>query len=227
MPLPPMYFPVYPWQFRLPEPGLHAQPLLQTPPTFHLEGLHTVQWIFSDTSKLSTTVSGDHQPFALRNFDSGAFIPHLPLPLSAGPFLLDTLNHSKYVTLFHQPNVQLDGSAVGVFFWAFAPPWRCLELKLPLPKFLAKRSAGGAYRKAKQAEERVESARKKLTALEDELASADLSPDQDAAIRRKIRGEEKKFAQHRETKRKQTAAYEDAQRMVQDVNDDAASPEPA
>jgi hypothetical protein len=56
MPLPPMFFAIYQLHFRLPEPGLHAQPLVQTPPMFHLEGLHTVQWLMSKMDGLSQTV---------------------------------------------------------------------------------------------------------------------------------------------------------------------------
>jgi hypothetical protein len=151
MPMPPLYFPVYQFHFRLPEPGLHANPLLQTPPVPHVEGLHTLQWIKPDTNKFTTTVKGDGQLFALRNHDSGAFIPHIATAPPVGPFLVDTLQHSKYQVIFHQPNVELDGGAIGIFQWVIAPPWRCMELKLPLPKFMAKLGRAGAARKAEKA----------------------------------------------------------------------------
>ncbi|MEY2929921.1 MAG: hypothetical protein RL033_670, partial [Pseudomonadota bacterium] len=48
MPLPPAYHPVYNLHVRLPEPSLHANPLIQTPPIPHLEGLHLIQWVMSD-----------------------------------------------------------------------------------------------------------------------------------------------------------------------------------
>lgn len=161
MPFPPAYSPVYHLHVRLlPEPSLHANPLIQTPPIPHLEGLHTIRWA-SEPKRLSTTVLGDGLRFAFKDHDSGRLIPHLPLPLMAGPFLLDTLEGSKYQILFHQPNVLLDGSAAGIFQWGVAPPWRCIEVRLPLPRFLAKAGRSAAARGAR---ERVDAAKKQLAA---------------------------------------------------------------
>lgn len=160
---PPLYFPVYQFHFRLLDPGLHANPLLQTPPVPHAEGLHTLQWLLPSSNKLTATVKGDGQLFALRNHDSGAFIPHIPTPPMAGPFLLDTLQNSKYQVIFHQPNVELDGTAIGIFQWVIAPPWRCFEIKLPLPKFMAKLGRAGAARKAEAAA--VKAAKKSAAAV--------------------------------------------------------------
>lgn len=163
MPLPPAYNPVYNLHVRLiPEPSIHANPLLQTPPVPHLEGLHTIQWL-SQPKLFSSTVRGDCLRFAFKDHDSGRLIPHVPLPVMAGPFLLDTLEGSKYQILFHQPNVLLDGVAVGVFQWGIAPPWRCIEVSPPLPRFLAR--AGRAAR-ARGALGRIEGVKKKLAAGE-------------------------------------------------------------
>jgi hypothetical protein len=163
VPLPPFYFPVYQFHFRLLDPGLHANPLIQTPPIPHLEGLHTLQWLMPSSNKFTTTVKGDGQLFALRNHDSGAFIPHVPTAPLVGPFLVDTLQNSKYQVIFHQPNVELDGTAVGIFQWVLAPPWRCMELKLPLPRFMAKLGRAGAARKAEEAA--AKAAKKSAAAL--------------------------------------------------------------
>ncbi len=164
MPWPPAYNPVYHLHVRLPEPSLHANPLLQTPPVPHLEGLHTIQWLMSEPRQLSSTVFGDGLRFAFKDHDSGKLIPHLPVPLMAGPFLLDTLQGSKYKILFHQPNVLLDGGTAGVFQWGIAPPWRCIELRLPLPSFLAKAGRAAAARGSLK---RLAGAQKKLAAAQD------------------------------------------------------------
>jgi len=218
MPLPPMYFPVYPLHLRLLDLGLHANPLLQTPPTPHLEGLHPVLWVISDEGKLSSTVSGDYQRFALRNYDSGAWIPHLPVPVSAGPFLLDTWNDSKYVILFHQPNVQMDGSAVGVFCWGAAPPFYCFELKLPLPKFLAKRSVGGAARKAQRAAARALSAQERIGQLQDALRRDDIGPEEYHATEQKIAAEKKALPEHVAVVNEEADASPDARKFADDVD---------
>jgi hypothetical protein len=148
MPLPPFYFPIYQFHFRLPEPGLHAQPWIETPPMPHIEGLHTIQWLDSDVSKLTTTIKGDFQTVALRNYDTGKLIPHVPVPPMLGPHLLDTLKESRYMALFHQPNVRMDKQQVAIFFWVLSAPWRCNEIKLPLPRFLQRRMASVARQKA-------------------------------------------------------------------------------
>jgi len=143
MAIPPMYFPIYNLHFRLPEPGLHAHPLLGTPPVPHIEGLQTVQWLKEDKEHLTKTVKGDHLKFALRNHDTGKLIPHIPIPPMAGPKLLETLKKSQYLAIFHQAKVTMDkdGKAVGIFFWGLAPTWRCFEIPLPIPPFLAKLAA--------------------------------------------------------------------------------------
>jgi hypothetical protein len=148
MPLPPFYYPIYQLHFRLPEPGLHAQPWIETPPMPHVEGIHTIQWLGSDLSKLTTSVKADFQTVALRNYDTGKLIPHLPVPPMLGPHLLDTLKESRYMALFHQPNVEFDKQQVAIFFWLLAAPWRCNEIKLPLPRFLQRRMAAVARAKA-------------------------------------------------------------------------------
>lgn len=147
---PPLYYPVYQWHVRLPEPSLHANPLLQTPPVVHWEGLHTIRWLLSNPQQLTSSVLGDCQPLALKDHDSGKLIPHLPVPPVSGPFLLDTLQGSKYQVLFHQPNVLLDGQPVGVFQWGIAPPWRCVELRVPLPRSLRRAGRAAAIRGSKQ-----------------------------------------------------------------------------
>src|ERR1043165_5874409 len=148
------FFAVYQLHFRLPEPGLHAQPLVQTPPMMHLEGLHTVQWLMSKMDTMSTTVRGDCMRFALKDHDSSMLIPHVPIPLTAGPFLLDTIKNSKYVVLPHHPNVKLDKKEVGIFFWLIASPWRFIEF--PAPKFVNKLTAKGVMRgRAKAAAQRM------------------------------------------------------------------------
>jgi len=219
MPLPPNYYPVYPFQVRLPEPGFHANPIIQTPPMWHVEGLHFLRWAFTDQSKLTTTVSGDYQSFALRNFDTGSMIPHLPLPLTAGPFLAETWSNSKYVILFHQPNVQMDGKPVGVFFWGAAPPWRCFELKLPIPKFLAKRSVGAAARKAQRAAARAVSAQERIGKLEEALRSDDIGPEEYHATEQKIAAEKKALPEHMTAVHKEAEAYPDARKFADDVDE--------
>lgn len=185
---PPAYYPVYHLHFRLPEPSLHANPLIQTPPIPHMEGSHLIQWAMSDERKLSSTVRGDSQRFALKDYDTGKFIPHLPIPLMAGPFLLETLTGSKYQVLFHQPNVLLDGQAVGVFQWGIAPPWRCIELKLPLPKFLARAGRASAARvkpkRLSDAGEQIDKAWKAEKAAESAWESADSLKKGMAAVER-------------------------------------------
>ena len=160
MPLPPMYFPIYNLHFRLPEPGLHAQPLIGTPPMPHMEGLHLVQWILSDQTKLTTTVLGDSLRFAVKDYDTGKLIPHIPMPVMAGPFLVDTIMNSQYLALFNQPDVKLEGTPVGVFFWGAAPTWRCLEIKLPFPPLLGKKMR--ELGKAGRARKAVADAKKRL-----------------------------------------------------------------
>ena len=181
MPLPPMYFPVYQFHIRLMDPSLHAQPLIQTPPMPHAEGLHTVQWLLSDVTKLTTTVQGDFQRFALRDFDSAGFIPHIPVPVMAGPFLFDTIKNSKFQILIHQPNMQMDGQTVGVFFWGIATGWICAELKLPVPKFLARAAksalAKAAKSRAASALERIERLQFEADALLDAVDLADVAGD--------------------------------------------------
>src|SRR5215510_3359076 len=101
MPAPPHYFPVYAWHFRLPEPGLHGNPLTQVPAMPYVEGLHSIKWVMSDPKQLTRTVKGDGQVFALQDHDSGSWIPHLPVPPTLGPFLIDTHLSSKYQVIFH------------------------------------------------------------------------------------------------------------------------------
>jgi hypothetical protein len=170
---PPYYYPVYALHLRLLDPGLHANPLIQTPPVFHVEGLHTIQWLMSDPQKLTKTVKGDGQAFALRNHDSGKWIPHLPVPPMPGPFLLETHLSSKYQVIFHQPNVEMDGGSAGIFQWIVAPPWRCFEMKLPLPKFLAQRGRAAALGKRHQELQKLGKARQAASSAADQLEKAE------------------------------------------------------
>jgi hypothetical protein len=218
-----MFFSVYQLHFRLPEPGLHAQPLVQTPPMFHLEGLHTVQWLFSKMDTMSQTVRGDCMRFALKDHDSSKLIPHLPLPLMAGPFLLDTLKNSQYVVLFHHPNVKLDKKEVGIFMWGIASPWRCIEIPMPMPKFMKKLGTAGVARKqakaaqkAKEAIEKAEQAIFELEAMQEFFD--DMTSDEYAEADKKIEAEKKKISETKENQSKEDAKLADAKRYAEDID---------
>lgn len=197
MTCPPMYNPVYDQHARLlPEPSLHANPLLQTPPIPHWEGPHTIHWLQSDPKRLSSTVLGDSLRFAFKGYDSGKLIPHLPQPLLAGPFLLDTLHGSQYQVLFHQPNVLLEGQPVGVFQWGVAPPWRCIELKLPLPRFLGRAGRAAAARASnKRLEAAVEALSEKEKAEQAWAAAESLEQAMNAVERKRLALQEEEAAE--------------------------------
>ncbi|HTV18951.1 MAG TPA: hypothetical protein VMG12_09780 [Polyangiaceae bacterium] len=242
MPLPPMFFSIYQIHVRLPEPGLHAQPLVQTPPMFHLEGLHFVQWLFSKMDNMSSTVRGDCMRFALKDHDSAKFIPHLPLPAMAGPFLIDTLKNSQYVVLPHQPNVKLDKKEVGIFFWIIASPWRCIEL--PAPKFVSRFTAKGVSRQRiksiTKARDSIAKAKAKIDELEKAKDVADaLSPDEFDEMRDKfdydfdyeknekaIEAEKQKIKETEESQKEESAKLADARRYAWDSDKDAGKPPP-
>jgi hypothetical protein len=123
------------------------------------------------------------QRVALRDFDSGSFIIHIPVPPMAGPFLIDTLENSHYQIIFHQPNVKMDSTEVGVFFWGLAMPWMCSEIKLPVPKFLAGRAAAAAEKAANsKLAGAIDKAAKAKEALDDVLnapaADTDARPEE-------------------------------------------------
>jgi len=217
------FFAVYQLHFRLPEPSVHAQPLVQTPPMMHLEGLHTVHWLMSKMDTLSQTVRGDCQRFALKDHDSSMLIPHVPLPLMAGPFLLDTIKNSKYVVLPHQPNVKLDKKEIGIFFWLIASPWRCIEL--PAPKFVNKFTAKGVVRKrAKAAADRmkgVDDAKQAIDELEEAQRTNDeMTPDEYYEADQKIEEHKKKVTELEAEQQKALAADADAKRYAKDVDSD-------
>jgi hypothetical protein len=220
------FFSVYQLHFRLPEPGLHAQPLVQSPPMFHLEGLHTVQWLFSKMDTLSQTVRGDCMRFALKDHDSSKLIPHIPLPLMAGPFLLDTLKNSQYVVLFHHPNVKLDKQEVGIFMWGLASPWRCIEIPMPMPKFMKKLGTAGVARKqakaAQKAKETIEKAEQAIFELEaTQEFFDDMTSDEYAKADEKIEAEKKKISDTKENQAKDDAKLADAQRYAEDIDAEA------
>lgn len=186
----------------------------------HVEGLHTVQWLFSDPAQLSETVKGDNMRFVMKYHDSAKLIPHVPTPPTAGPFLIDTIMNSQYIVLFHQPQVKLDKQEIGYFFPLLASPWYCMELKLPLPKLLKKLNADGVARKASRAMNTIEKAQQKIDQLE-ALMELDegMTPDEHAEAEEKLAAEKKKIA---DTEEKQKKA-EEKQKAAEDfMADDAA-----
>jgi hypothetical protein len=107
--------------------------------------------------------------------------------------------------------VLLDGKPVGVFQWVVAPPWRCIELKLPLPKFLAAAGRAGAARVAG----------KRLGAAAERVAAAAATPEAVRAKGEAAAAKEKGEAEEEEGRRSDFLGFEGRQRGSRDAEQKA------
>ncbi|HKO94618.1 MAG TPA: hypothetical protein VJU61_25865, partial [Polyangiaceae bacterium] len=88
----------------------------------------------------------------------------------------------------------------------------------PLPKFLAKRSVGGAMRKAKRAAERALTAQRRIGELQGALQRDDIDPEEYHATDQKIPEEGKQLAAQRAELHKEADVVPDARKYADDVD---------